>query len=97
MCDCGSEYVFSSGDMGVWELEDGNRTAPIRCGSGTPWHAMPEAAVVYLSLYTPSLVYYYQLSGKRHGATILVTKRRQPDEAVMRVRRALRPPRGRVS
>ena len=97
LCDCGSEYAFSSGDMGIWELKDRNRTAPMHHGDGAPWHAMPEAAVVYLSLYTPSLVYYYQLSGKRHGATILITKRRQPDDAVMRVRRALRPPRGRAA
>ena len=90
----GQSTPLAPGTWASGSLEDRNRTAPMHHGDGAPWHAMPEAAVVYLSLYTPSLVYYYQLSGKRHGATILITKRRQPDDAVMRVRRALRPPPG---
>ena len=97
LCDCGSEYVFRSRDMGIWELKDRNHMALMHYDNGTPWYAIPEAAAEYLDLALGPSTYYYQLSGKRRGATMLITKRYQPDDAVMRVRRALRPPRGRAA
>ena len=96
-CDCGSEYVFSAKGMDIRELKDRSSLVPLYGDRGIRRYAMPEGAAKYLVLSLQPAVYYYELSGKKHGTTILISKKIQSDDAIRRVRRALRPPRKRAA